>query len=259
MTQGPLAGLNLARNKQLEEEEKRLMAQQGRMQHLQQARQQQGPLGQLGNQVKGQVLGKAAGFITKSLFGFENGGQPMQGADQIMQMIQSAPPEIQQAIEAFLAGQMDLNTLAYMLNQAGMEGEQLKMAIQVLKQMKTRAVQQGAPEGPHPQQFRGGGAVMPLSKTMSYIMGGLVHPESKADAMMHSDHLMPSRYEDGGSVEAMAVPAGGPIKSVKQKKKKVMGHNSEDMEMSIEFDTKAMSDLPMPPISSMAKKHFGMK
>ena len=71
---GPLAGVQLARVKTPEEEEKELM-QRRQLQHAQFGPRQQSALGQVGDQVKGQLLSKATSFITKSLFGFQAGGQ----------------------------------------------------------------------------------------------------------------------------------------------------------------------------------------
>lgn len=294
----PLGGVRLANVANPDEERERILRQQS-LQHLAQPQTRQGALSQVGNEVKGQLLGKAASFITKSLFGFQEGGPVMPGAEQIMQRIQTLPPQVQQALEAFLAGQLSLDQLVQVAVQAGATPEQVQQMVPILQQMKSNVA---------PQQFKGGG--MPLAMK-GYENGGEVtqlptniqqmvqavaagqisreqlaqelsnmgispeliskvlsavpspqRPMRPLQAPMQSKEDMfaekvaqkirntggprlPQNFEDGGMVEAMMMPLGSPIKSVKQKKKTIKGHDTSEQELAIEFDTKSM-EVPMP-------------
>lgn len=70
----------LARNYKDPDEEAKMLRQQ-QLQHAQ-INNKSGPLGQLGGQVKNKLLGTAASFITKALFGFEDGGSVKTGIPQ---------------------------------------------------------------------------------------------------------------------------------------------------------------------------------
>ena len=133
--------------------------------------------------------------------------------------------------------------------------------------MKQKAVQGGVPQGKTmsrrapqspggsapgpggPQQFRGGGQVRAPLMGRGYQDGG---PVAVPTPMPKSNEM-----EGTAEVEMMSIPSAHPIASVKTKKKSTMGHNSQEQEVAIAFDTKAMSDGPMPKLSAKAMKALG--
>ena len=202
-------GVVLPNLKRLEEEEERNL----RRQQLRQGRapqQQQGPLGQVGDQIKGKLLGKAASAITDKLVGFpvfsvlfgQNGGSVGNPIENLLQLVSS--------------GQMSPEQLIVELQKMGMSEQE---AMQMVQQ----------------------------------IMGSMGPSQNRAP--LAAQPAMP--MADGGAVDAMMIPSSSPIQKVKKKSVKKQGHGEQVDEMEISFDTKAMSELPMPPMSDMAKKVFG--
>ncbi len=286
---GPLSG-GLASYVDPDEEARR--QQQAQLRHAQFAPQQPGA----GDQIKGKVMEVATGYITKALFGFENGGQPMQGANDVMHMIQSAPPEVQQAIEAFLAGQISMEQLMQVFAQTGLPQDMIQDIVPTLQEMKARVdpnESQSVPQG-----FAEGGMVSgQVEQVVAAVKAGQLDPQQAAQILSEmgipqnkvasilsvatAPHpsqaqraplqrnpqeelvnqvaseiqgnpgpALPSepQYRNmGGDIDMMAIPSSNPIQKVKKKTKKTRGHDTEDNEVEIVFDTKAM-----PPMSEGA-------
>ena len=215
-----------------------------------------GQAGPQGGGLKNQIMSKAVNFVMGQMFpSFQQGG-PVEAAPDLgglEQVLMQLPPEGKQALQAFLAGELSEKQFAMILHENGVDFEMFRQFLPALQQMKAQAVSQGAPQSPmdqgRPQAFNFGGRVYgsnssyantaPLARNYGGPVGQQEMGMSEQDAMM-------------------AIPASGPVKSVKKKKKAVKGHNVEEQEMAIEFDTKAISEMPNPPMSEMAKKIFGV-
>ena len=245
----PLAGpAAIARKKKEEEERLRQMMSQGKRPMSGGAA---GPTTPgLGQRLKGAAMGygaKAIGGAIGGPFGsiiaglFNEGGQVNPNADPMGQM----PPEAQQAIMAFMQGQLPPEQLVQVLSQVlGIPAEQ---AAEIVAGMVSEMEAQGVQPGAAPQ---------PGADPMAQ------QAQEGTQALFNIGGNVRQHYNTGGmpemQSESIAMPTGGPVKSVKQKTKVVKGHNTEETEMQLEFDTKAISEMPSPPMSSMAKKALGL-
>ena len=115
--------------------------------------------------IQGQILsgltsslagGPLAGFGQVASMFFNEGGQV---PPQLMEMLQQAPPEVQQAVQAFLQGQIGPEELAQVLQQAGIPPEMIQQVMGMIQQASQGAPQE-APQGP-PQGLNRGGKAQP--------------------------------------------------------------------------------------------------
>ena len=134
-------------------------------------------------------LGPLAGSLLGGLFN-EGGQVPQQGGMDIAQLLNSAPPEVQQLVDAFVSGQISPQQLMEALTQMGVPEE---VAMQIIKAVSQ---QQTAP----PQQFNDGGQVdemvvmevgpettAPISKVKKKVMKG--HNSEEVEVSFDTKHF----------------------------------------------------------------------
>ena len=184
------------------------------------------------------VIGNA---LSGNQIGYADGGMVMQAAQE---MLQDAPPEIMQAVQAFASGQLDAPQLMDILVQAGISPES---AQEIVTQLSQAMDMDSTSQMPPPPQSQ---AAPPQTQMPAQPA---VRPKPDRE----------TAYNEGGAVRGMEVGqtadprleemmsgASGSVKSIKKKTKITRGSQSEESEYTIDFDT------AMPPMSQMALDAF---
>ena len=188
------------------------------------------------------VIGNA---LSGNQMGYADGGMVMQAAQE---MLQDAPPEIMQAVQAFASGQLDAPQLMDILVQAGISPESAQEIVTQLSQAMSMDSTSQMPPPPQSQQ-------VPQNPMMA--TEAVVNPKPDRERLYNEGGVVSGTVrgmEVGQTadprLEEMMSGASGSVKSIKKKTKITRGSQSEESEYTIDFDT------AMPPMSQMALDAF---